>query len=48
MSRAKGERYECTKCGAAVIYDRPCNCKDGRHEEICCGQQMKKTEASAE
>lgn len=47
MSRAKGERYACEKCGAEVEYVKPCNCSTGRHEEICCGQPMKKVEASA-
>lgn len=43
MPRSQGERYACEKCGAELVYEKPCNCTDGgRHEEICCGQQMKK------
>lgn len=45
MSRAKGDRYACERCGAELIYTKACPCGDKmRHEEICCGIQMKKVD----
>lgn len=42
MARNVGDRYVCEKCGAAIVYERACPCQEGmRHEEICCGEQMK-------
>ncbi|NLT29764.1 MAG: hypothetical protein GXX86_04800 [Propionibacterium sp.] len=43
MARSEGERFACEKCGSELQYTKPCTCTDGgRHEEVCCGQQMKK------
>lgn len=43
MSRDKGDRYRCEKCGAELVYEKPCPCGEQmRHEEICCDEQMKK------
>lgn len=51
MARNAGDRYVCEKCGAALVYDKPCPCSQGHaHSEVCCGQQMKaagKTAATA-
>ncbi|HHV22306.1 MAG TPA: hypothetical protein GXZ30_12365 [Propionibacterium sp.] len=44
MTRQVGERYLCEKCGAQLVYEKPCDCTTGRHEEICCGAQMTKVE----
>ncbi|WP_432557594.1 hypothetical protein [Granulicoccus sp. GXG6511] len=44
MARPAGERYACEKCGAQLVYEKACNCTSGRHEEICCGVQMKKVD----
>ncbi len=42
MARNVGDRYVCEKCGSALVYERECPCREGmRHEEICCGEQMK-------
>jgi hypothetical protein len=43
MARKTGDRYVCEKCGAVLVYEKPCPCPEGRdtHSEICCGQQMK-------
>jgi hypothetical protein len=42
MARQAGDRYVCEKCGAELVYDKPCPCPNGHaHQEICCGQQMK-------
>lgn len=42
MSRKVGERYECEKCGAQLVYEKACPCpEDMKHSEICCGDQMK-------
>ncbi len=47
MSREAGERYECQRCGAVLVYEKACPCGDAmKHEEVCCGQQMAKVEAS--
>lgn len=44
MSRKAGDRYTCEKCGAVLVYEKPCPCGEGmEHREICCGQQMKKS-----
>lgn len=41
MPRTRGDRYVCDKCGAELVYEKPCDCPEGRpHSEICCGQQM--------
>jgi hypothetical protein len=46
MPRQKGDRYECEKCGAVLVYEKECPCPPGMpHVEICCGQQMKKVES---
>lgn len=43
MSRNAGDRYVCEKCGAALVYEKPCPCGEQmEHREICCGQQMRK------
>lgn len=43
MARQIGERYACEKCGAQLVYEKPCPCADGKpHAEICCGEQMKR------
>jgi hypothetical protein len=42
MSRNAGERYVCEQCGAELVYEKPCPCKEGGHSEVCCGKQMKK------
>ncbi|MGJ3507724.1 hypothetical protein [Enemella sp. A6] len=47
MSRTEGERFACEKCGSELEYTKACPCgteDGGRHEEICCGQQMKKVQ----
>lgn len=45
MPRASGDRYRCEKCGAELVYTKPCPCPAGMpHVEICCGQQMKEVE----
>ena len=44
MARNTGDRYVCEKCGAVLVYEKPCTCKTTKehaHSEICCGQQMK-------
>jgi len=42
MPRQTGERYHCPKCGAQIVYEKPCPCpEDSPHAEICCGEQMK-------
>ena len=43
MTREVGERYACEKCGAALVYEKPCPCPDSKpHAEICCGEQMQR------
>jgi hypothetical protein len=44
MPRNAGDRYVCEKCGAQLVYEKPCPCPEKRnaHSEICCGEQMKK------
>jgi hypothetical protein len=42
MTRNVGDRYACEKCGATLIYEKPCAClPEMPHSEICCGVQMK-------
>lgn len=42
MPRETGDRYVCEKCGAQLVYEKPCPCPEGMdHAEICCGEQMK-------
>jgi hypothetical protein len=42
MPRKAGDRYACEKCGAELVYEKPCPCPPTMpHVEICCGQQMK-------
>jgi hypothetical protein len=44
MPRNAGDRYDCEKCGAVLVYEKPCPCPaQGAHghSEICCGQQVK-------
>jgi hypothetical protein len=39
--RKAGDRYRCEKCGAELVYEKPCPCSPTMpHVEICCGQQM--------
>jgi len=39
--RKIGDRYRCEKCGAELVYEKPCPCGPTmKHEEICCGRQM--------
>jgi hypothetical protein len=46
MSRKTGATFTCEKCGAELVYTKPCPCPDGMpHSEICCGSQMKQTDA---
>lgn len=41
MPRKVGARFACKKCGAELVYTKPCPCKDGMpHSEVCCGEQM--------
>ena len=43
MSREAGERYACEKCGAQLVYEKPCPCPPEMvHSEHCCGQQMER------
>lgn len=42
MPRNTGDRYECAKCGSALVYEKPCPCAgDMPHSEVCCGEQMR-------
>ena len=42
MPREVGDRYVCEKCGAQLVYEKPCPCPESMpHSEICCGEQMK-------
>lgn len=42
MKRQVGDRYACEKCGAQLVYEKPCPCPETMpHSEICCGEQMK-------
>ena len=42
MKREVGDRYACEKCGAQLVYEKPCPCPESMpHSEICCGEQMK-------
>lgn len=48
MAREIGDRFTCEKCGAQLVYEKPCPCPPHmRHEEICCGQQMSRVDAAA-
>jgi hypothetical protein len=48
MPRKAGDRYVCEKCGAKLVYEKPCPCPEGMpHSEICCGQQMKLEQGQA-
>lgn len=47
MPRDVGERYVCEKCGAQLVYEKPCPCAEGKHSEICCGEQMKRVSQQA-
>lgn len=48
MPRKAGDRYVCEKCGAKLVYEKPCPCPEGMpHSEICCGQQMKLVQGQA-
>ena len=44
MPRDIGDRYECGKCGAALVYEKACPCctPASDHTEMCCGQTMAK------
>jgi hypothetical protein len=43
VPRNVGDRYACEKCGAQIVYEKPCPCTEGMpHSEICCGDQMKR------
>ena len=45
MPRRAGERYRCEKCGATLVYEKPCPCPpDMPHSEICCGKQMQQVQ----
>lgn len=45
MPREVGDRYACEKCGAQLVYEKPCPCPERMpHSEICCGEQMKRME----
>ncbi|MEM9909063.1 MAG: hypothetical protein AAF921_29040, partial [Cyanobacteria bacterium P01_D01_bin.44] len=48
MPRQVGDRYACEKCGAQLVYEKPCPCPDSMpHSEICCGEQMKLVQEEA-
>lgn len=48
MPRKVGDQYTCEKCGAQLVYEKPCPCPVGpRHSEICCGEQMKLVQSQA-
>jgi hypothetical protein len=48
MPRKTGDRYVCEKCGAALVYEKPCPCPEGMaHTETCCGQPMKLARSEA-
>ena len=50
MPRSIGDRYVCEKCGAVLVYEKPCPCPENSahpHSEICCGQQMKAMDKDA-
>ncbi len=50
MARSIGDRYTCEKCGAVLVYEKPCPCSETKahgHSEICCGEQMKAAEKGA-
>lgn len=48
MPRKIGDRYVCEKCGAQLVYEKPCPCPEGMpHSEICCGEQMKLVQEQA-
>jgi hypothetical protein len=48
MARNVGDRYVCDKCGAVLVYEKPCPSPDTMpHSEICCGQQMKRPNSDA-
>ena len=41
MSREAGARYECTSCGAVLVYEKGCPCPpEMEHKEVCCEQDM--------
>ena len=43
MSRETGARYACEKCGAQVVYEKPCPWPpDEVDSKICCGEQMER------
>ena len=46
MSRQAGDRYQCEKCNAELVYEKSCPCPNDKqvHSEICCEKQMKKIE----
>ena len=49
VAREVGERYACDKCGAQLVYEKPCPCPNtSPHSEICCGEQMKRVERAGE
>ena len=49
MPRKTDERYDCDKCGAELVYTKPCPCNEGMHHaEICCGEQMRRVEPGDE
>jgi len=48
MPRKTGDRYVCEKCGAELVYEKPCPCPEGMaHSESCCGRQMKLVQSKA-
>ena len=48
MARNVGDRYTCEKCGAQLVYEKPCPCPGtSNHSEICCGEQMTRVEGDA-
>lgn len=49
MGRKAGQRFHCEKCGAQLVYEIECPCGDERkHQEICCGEQMKSGKAAGD
>ena len=46
MLRKAGDRYECSECGATIVYEKDCPCcSEDNHSEVCCGKPMAKVAA---
>ena len=43
MYREAGDRYECSECGATILYEKGCDCcNNASHPELCCDKPMAK------